>query len=181
MLATKRLLGKLKARLAFTQAKAETTFQDLLQQRTATDELISHLQARLGQLRSRTRRLTIFWGHSYTGLRDVFEQGCEQHLSELERLRADLDLAMQGAGDLKGRKLRDVRTHVEALWSQTEELRRQIEEREQFWNAEAEWALNLLGERSASIWPPEPARSDEASSPPSHLAQTYAELPRMAA
>jgi uncharacterized protein YigA (DUF484 family) len=102
--------------------------------------------------------MVVFWGRSYVGLRETFDVGCRQHLEELERMRADLDLAVKGAADLRGLKLRAARERVQALQARANELRREINEREKFWTAEAEWTLSLLGERKPSLWPPEPLR-----------------------
>jgi hypothetical protein len=138
--------------------KTRLAQRELVRQHNETDELISRLQGRVATLRSTVASMAVFWGRSYVGLRETFEVGCRQHLEELERMRADLDLAVKGAADLRGVNLRAALARAQALQAQVDELQREIIERERFWSVEAEWTLSLLGERKPSLWPPEPRR-----------------------
>jgi hypothetical protein len=149
------VVRKLKAVLGFGQG-AQIAQQGLLQQLAGIRELTGRLQSQVLALRSTAGTLTVFWSRSYVGLHGTLEAGCQQHLSEIEKLRADVELAMQEVGGLQGRKLGAAQAHARALRAQADELRHEIAERERFWKAEADWALSLLGERKPTSWPPEP-------------------------
>jgi hypothetical protein len=67
-----------------------------------------------------------------------------------------LNSAVQGLGNLHGRRFRQTYARLRSVSAQAERLCLEVEERERFWYNEAEWALNLLGERKPTTWPPEP-------------------------
>ena len=114
------------------------------------------LEARVEALRIFGSTLAVFWGPSYTDLNSILREGCDHHLSDLQQLRAELDRELEALDDLGRRKLQGAAARLMAIAAEANDLHQSIRGRERFWEQEAHWTLDLLGARTASIWPPEP-------------------------
>ena len=129
--------------------------EEVVQQNHEVHARLDELQARVEALSIFGDTLALFWGPSYTDLRSILRDGCEHHLNELRKLRADLDRELEAVDDLAGLRLRGAAKRLRTLAARAEELRRRIRTRELFWEEEAYWTLDLLGARTPSVWPPE--------------------------
>ena len=119
---------------------------------------LNELEARVEALRIFGNTLAVFWGPSYTDLNSILREGCDRHLSELQHLRAELDREREALDDLGRRELQGAAARLVAIAAEADDLHQSIRERERFWEQEAHWTLDLLGARTASVWPPEPTQ-----------------------